>query len=301
MCDTFVAMPKATGNNSVVFGKNSDRPHNENQNINYYAAANPSSEMLQCTYLEIPQVAHTYAINICQPDWMWGAEMGANEHGLVIGNEAVWTRVPVAAKGLLGMDLLRLALERAENSLQALEVIGSLILKYNQGGACAEGDASFTYHNSFLIADYKQAIILETAGKFWVAKEVQDFANISNELTIRTEFDWSSPDLQKLAKSEGYYNGKYEFDFAHIFSTSPVGSDPNSRLSWGKRFLEEDYGEIDTELMKKILTDHDSGICMHDYFQTTASMVSQLKKDEQSHWMSGRFPCKNSYELQEFK
>lgn len=34
--------------------------------------------------------------------------MGANEHGVCIGNEAVWTKEPVGeGEALLGMDLLR--------------------------------------------------------------------------------------------------------------------------------------------------------------------------------------------------
>jgi hypothetical protein len=41
---------------------------------------------------------------------MWGAEMGANEKGVCIGNEAVWTKLNSEddlVERLLGMDLLR--------------------------------------------------------------------------------------------------------------------------------------------------------------------------------------------------
>ena len=38
-CDTFVALPPATGNGCVIFGKNSDRPLNEVQEVVFHAAS----------------------------------------------------------------------------------------------------------------------------------------------------------------------------------------------------------------------------------------------------------------------
>lgn len=69
---------------------------------------------------------------------MFGAEMGTNEHGLTIGNEALFTVKPNKKDNnyLLGMDILRLALERSSNIEEAKFVIINLLTKYGQGGNC---------------------------------------------------------------------------------------------------------------------------------------------------------------------
>lgn len=36
-----------------------------------------------------------------------------------------------------------------------------------------EDECSFTYHNSFLISDRKEAWLLETSGKYWAAERVE--------------------------------------------------------------------------------------------------------------------------------
>ncbi len=95
MCDTFVALSDTTLSREVIFGKNSDRPKGEIQDIVAFPAQNyASSAVVQCTYLQIPQAKQTFAVVLSKPRWMWGAEMGSNEQGVVIGNEAVWTTQP---------------------------------------------------------------------------------------------------------------------------------------------------------------------------------------------------------------
>lgn len=53
----------------------------------------------------------THAVVLSRPSWLWGAEMGANEHGVSIANEAVITKEPASeTEALLGMDLVRLVI-----------------------------------------------------------------------------------------------------------------------------------------------------------------------------------------------
>jgi secernin len=159
MCDTVVALGNATEDGRTIFGKNSDRLPNEAQPVRYYPRKSYyDGEMLECTYIEIPQVKETYAVFLSQPHWIWGAEIGANEHGVAIGNEAVWSNEEVPETGLLGMDLLRLGLERGRTASEVLEVITSLLEEHGQGGAGEQG--ALAYHNSFLIADKDSAWVL---------------------------------------------------------------------------------------------------------------------------------------------
>uniref|UniRef100_A0A8C2EW96 Secernin 3 n=1 Tax=Cyprinus carpio TaxID=7962 RepID=A0A8C2EW96_CYPCA len=284
-CDTFVALPPSTEGQRIVFGKNSDRPCDEVQEVVYFPAKDHEpEEKVQCTYIEIEQVAQTHAVVLSRPAWLWGAEMGANEHQVCIGNEAVWGKESVdGEEALLGMDLVRLALERADTAERAVDVITDLLEKHGQGGNCMEDECGLTYHNSFLISDRTEAWVLETAGKYWAAERVKaGYRNISNEYSIETKIDREHPELRTYAEKQRWWNGKTEFNFATVYSYSNTAriEAANGRRCEGRKLLQKSQGHIKAETMMEILRDKESGINMEGLFMTTGSMVSVVPKDQ---------------------
>ena len=318
-CDTFVAFPPATPPGKILFGKNSDRPTGEGQHIQKYPRKGYAEpETVQCTYIAIDQVPVTNAVILSQIDWMFGAEMGANEQGVVIGNEAIWTKDECRSepKYLLGMDLVRLGLERGQSAQHALQVITSLLEEHGQGGACAQEDPSFTYHNSFMIVDRKEAWVLETSGRHWVAERITSgVRNISNCLSIRTNYDLCSEGLEEYAIQQGYWKISQggPLDFAQAFSTTGSAQVEMSdmRFCGGKELLtkyDANKGTMTKDAMMAILRDHTSGICMHGAgFETTSSWISEwygnengddrVMKPPARHFVTGGpHPCKKEFQ-----
>ena len=77
MCDTVVVTADATANGMTLFGKNSDREPNEAHRLERLAKRDyePGS-ILKCTYIEVPQVSHTFEVLLAKPFWMWGSRDG---------------------------------------------------------------------------------------------------------------------------------------------------------------------------------------------------------------------------------
>ncbi|MDF2521698.1 MAG: peptidase dipeptidase [Clostridia bacterium] len=311
MCDTLVALSNSTKNNSVIFAKNSDREPNEPQIIiRIPSKTYEKGRKVKCTYIEVEQKETTNEVILVKPSWIWGAEMGVNSKGLVIGNEAVFTKEKLEPEALLGMDMLRLALENCDNAAEAVEYIISMLGRYGQGGK-AGYTANLRYHNSFIIADYKEAYVLETAGRFWVVKAVQEVHTISNVLTLRKDFDGCSDGVIENAVEKKWCRSKEDFDFKRCYEDKlfAFGTQGDFRHANTESFLRENIGRIDMPSMMDILRNHCGqhkvqsfkagsmkSVCMHGggiiSSQTTGSLIVELKADSINLWVTGSsIPC----------
>ena len=312
MCDTIVILPPYS-QNGVLFGKNSDREPNEAQIVEYHeGGTHKPGEKVKCTYISIPQAEETYSIIISRPYWMWGAEMGINEHGVAIGNEAVFTKEPLSKIGLTGMDMLRIALERSKDADEALRQIIELIETFGQGGSCSN-TKEFSYHNSFLIADPGKAWVLETAGKYWVAKKVKGYYAISNLLTIGDEYDLISEKAVENAITKGYCRKRSEFSFSQCYTSKLY---TYFSKGWLRRNhvlakIKDLKNGITLNQLTEILRSHRreefnpargsmGDVCMHaggpirDY-QTAGSFKAILKKTGVAWFTATSIPCISIY------
>jgi secernin len=281
MCDTLVAVTA----DGLLFAKNSDRDPNEAQVLEWIGRSDHADGAdVACTWIAVPQVAHTHAVLVSRPWWMWGAEMGANEHGVVIGNEAVYTRAGAGPPALLGMDLVRLALERAATAHEAVGVLVGLLERHGQGGPCSHERPDVTYDNSFLVADADGAVVVETAGRHWATEEVRGPGRaISNGLTIpgfarahsRRLRTWKSAGTRRRAVTEPL--AKRATGPADLMAALRChGDGPSPR--WSRV-----HGGLAAPCV------HAGGVLSSS--QTTASWVADLRNGAR-HWATGTgAPC----------
>lgn len=295
MCDTLGVLHGSY----ALFGKNSDRSPNEAQVTELYPARIYDGGEVACTYRLIPQARETLSVLLSRPVWMWGAEIGVNEAGVAIGNEAVFTKGKYGAPSLTGMDLLRLALERAESAERAVNVIIELLETYGQGGNCGF-DHTFYYDNAFLVMDKERLFVLETCGRKWVEKSYPR-ASISNRLSIG---------------SDGERYGGGVCDFAKTYSDPLYSYFSGSKQRKAASGCALPTANTEADLMRALRSHNEnvknpfaegsvSSCCMHfggmvgDH--STASMVIRLDDRAPTVFLTGTStPCVSLYKPYRF-
>ncbi len=293
MCDT---AGKIVSDKLAIFAKNSDRSPNEPQVIEFIEHMIHTEPSVKCTYISIDQVKETNAMILSRPTWLWGGEMGVNEYGVCIGNEAVFTKGKYGEDSLIGMDYLRLALERAKSAQEAVEVITTLLEKYDQGGNCGF-DKDFHYDNSFLIMDRKEIHVLETCGKKWACRKYQH-ASISNRLQLTEGCDAYSGEAENFKKANS--------DF--LFSTFSFAKQrQNATCTHALDCVEDAFALLRQHSVKDPMCRGSvSSVCMHagDLFadQTTSSMVVELRENDMKIYITGSSrPCLSLFKAYSFE
>jgi dipeptidase len=296
-CDSLVALPGATASGNVLYAKNSDRPARECQPLALIPAARHAPGAgLRCQYIEIPQVERTLRVLGSRPFWLWGLEHGVNEAGVAAGNHTVFTRDKPEGRKLIGMDLVRLGLERGATARHAVDVICELVERYGQGGS-GYHDADFPYHSSFLVADRVEAYLVETSDRHWASRRIDAVGSATNHVTIGTDWDALSSGAIAHAEDAGWWSGGAErFDFAAAYRdvswVPPTFSSGRYRRTC--EILAAARGEISEATLRRALRDHYDGpvhagiyppdderylsVCMHadPIGSTTAGAVVEI-------------------------
>ncbi|MBV8950108.1 MAG: hypothetical protein JOZ99_04480 [Actinobacteria bacterium] len=310
MCDTLCVI----GSGRMLFGKNSDRPVNEAQVVEAHAAR-AARGTVRTQYLDIADTGAARVLG-SRPTWLWGFEHGVNEHRVAIGNEKVWTvddprRAPPA---LLGMDLVRLGLERGRSADEALDVMTALLARHGQGGS-GEVDADEPYWSSFLVAAPGGAWVLETSGRTWAARPVEHGASISNRISVRADWTRASPDVESGADfdqwrpahmSTGHADTRLAATGACV-ATGAAALGPRDIVATLRHHGERAWGRPgddadDVSALPSEVHADGSGVtvCMHlrGYQATAASMVAELpaSTDEPARaWAAIGAPCASVY------
>ena len=296
MCDTFVALPPVTRDKSVLFAKSADCEVNEaNAIVRIPGRKHMKGEAVRVTHLVIPQAEETYEIFMTKAFWTYGCEIGINEYGLAMGEEAVFTTEMDEEKdGLIGPDLMRIGLERARTCQEAIEIMTWLLEQYGQGGS-AELKGNSHFDSSFHMSDTGEAYILETAGRKWAVRKVEQFDSISNMLGISTNWSRCSVDP-----------GTNKTHWAQTFGLPEVpptlGSPDRQCITYDA--LKENEGQITASTMFNIMRHHNDGyhpatadaqrnICIHAgpqkdrWWQADGVMVTEVDEHGTLIWVTG--------------
>lgn len=296
MCDTIVAQPDVTANGAMLLAKNADTEVNEAQQIlRLPARSHPVGTALRVSHLAIPQAARTHEVLLDRSFWAWGGEIGCNEHGVAIGNEAAFSNQAPDKDGVVVLDLLRLALERASTAREAIDVVGAHVVRYGQGGN-VQMMGNYHFDSGLLIADRSEAWVMNCAGHHWAARRARSTEAMSNRYQLTDDWELSSLPL-----------GTLKVDFRDRFAdpAREHAAGANERESCAAGLLAARRGHITLHDMASVLRDlgdeasydvtqdaRPVRLCMHAgptperFWHATGAMIAEVYPDSEIVWMT---------------
>jgi dipeptidase len=252
-----VALGRATVQQATLFGLNSHRPPQEQQRLVIQAGGQHApGEMIQAQHVRLPQIRQTWTTLGCQPENCWGYLYGINEHQVAVGFSHWGSRLSSGRIGLLGTDLVRVTLERASTAMQAVDLLTDLIRRQGQSRFAGYPSATEEDH-IFLVADGREAFVIEAADTYWALQEIRSVRAVSDVSVIRQDWDRICPGLAQHVSDRGWWEcDGNKLDFGAL------GVDPVGRASalrrWGRAtfMLESQNGHIDLNFCRQLLADH---------------------------------------------
>ena len=300
MCDTIVALKNSTTTKSVLLAKSADTEVNEAEQIVKYSRKQYNEgAAARITHRKIPQARITYETILGRSFWAWGSELGANELGVAVGNEAAFSNQINQDDGVCCLDLCRIAAERSTNAKEAVEILGQLVEEFGQGGN-TQMMGNFAFDSGLLVSDVSEAYVINCAGKQWAAKKVNDVFAMSNRYQITDDWDFSS-----LKQNNGI---KENFNKLFEDAEKPDSVCATQRENRAQKILEDRKGKISLLDMADIMRDlgedgqnyepdkaelKQNFVCMHAkphpdaFWGATGAMITDSNEDGIIVWMTG--------------
>jgi len=261
-CSMIFALPEATTENVMIFGRNYDFPN--------------VLQPFQVVREEVPDNGYKN-INFTQYP-LTGCHMGINEKGLLIGYNygRSWKKEPLdfRLKGVPGSFLVQEVLETCATSQEAIDFITEFPGRANGG------------HYGLMDASRDTCVIETTSTRHAIRRPEEGILAHTNHYQTEELIDANLPDYVR-----------FKIDDMDI---SPIES-PIRRYKREIELLTEKKGQITMDTIKKILSDHDNRepddftVCTHGSSAGTLGsiIVLPLKKE---FWVTDNYPCNSEYE-----
>ena len=201
----------------------------------------------------LPEVRQAAAVLGAQPAGSWGLSHGCNEHGLFLGRTAWHSRLADPAdaeRAVEGNDLVRLILERGQSACQALDLLTEAIERHGQAGP--DGDSVF------LVADAREAFVVEAAGNHWGLHVCHSTRAVCDVGLVRQDWHRLSRGLGEMVLERNWWpSDGTKLDF-HESLLEPGADERESLRRWSRATLAlaQQEGAIDHASMRRLLMEH---------------------------------------------